>query len=97
MTVGHQAEEINARLAPKWPRILREIRVGIFDDWWCEHLASTGNEPDGWERLLDCTAMIPGLDYHAAEVAYQLLLRSGRGTYRPRGAYKTDMFLNGLK
>lgn len=91
MTPEYQAEEINARLVPKWPRILREIRDTVaFNNYMERH---DFQHPGHISKY----AGIPGLDHHAAEVAYQLLLQSGRGTSRPRGAYKTDMFLNGLK
>lgn len=81
----HQAKEINDRLAPKWPRILREIRNTVaFNNYMERHDAQ---HPDHISKY----AGIPGLDAHAAEVAYQLLLQSGRGTY------KTPLALRGRK
>ena len=76
LTPEYQAKEVNARLAPKWPRIIREIRDTVqFNRYMERH---DFKHPDHVSKY----AGMPGLDAHATEVAYQLLLQSGRGTYK---------------
>ena len=62
LTPKYQAEEVNARLAPKWPRIIRDIRLGISFDKHCERVTNTGEGPGGLMGLLKYTAETTGLD-----------------------------------
>ena len=62
LTPEYQAKQVNARLAPKWPRIIRDIRLGISFDKHCERATNTGEEPSGLMGLLKYTAETTGLD-----------------------------------